>query len=152
MKPPAIGFLVNWILRLGLAAVFLYAAVGKILDPQGFADVIVNYQLLPESAANPIALFLPWLEAVCAVLLIVGRWTDGSLLIINGLLLVFIAALAINWYRGIDVACGCFTTAEEGGGNYLRDILRDLVLLAAGLRLAASRVRIARGLQPAGSR
>lgn len=132
--------ILSWLLRLLLAGVFLYAALGKIWDPQGFAVVVANYQMLPAWAINPTALLLPWLEAVCAVLLLTGRWTDGSLMILNGLLVVFIAALAINWYRGIDVACGCFTTAGEGGSNYFRDILRDLVLLAAGLWLALRRI------------
>jgi uncharacterized membrane protein YphA (DoxX/SURF4 family) len=137
--------ILNWILRLLLAAVFLYAALGKIWDPHGFAVTIANYQMLPDWAVNPTALLLPWLEAVCAVLLLTGRWTEGSLMIINGLLLVFTAALAINWYRGIDVACGCFTTADQGGSNYLHDILRDLLLLAVGIWLASQRIRIARG-------
>jgi len=136
-------FALNWILRLFLAAVFLYAAAGKISNPQAFADIIANYQLFPGWAVNAIALFLPWLEAVCAVLLVVGRWTDGSLLILNGLLLLFIMALSVNWYRGVDVACGCFTTAGDGGGNYLWDILRDIALLAVGLWLALQRMRLA---------
>lgn len=134
-------FIPNWILRLSLAAVFLYAAAGKILDPQAFADTIANYQLLPGAAVNPIALFLPWLEAVCGVLLVAGRWVDGSLLVINGLLLVFIGALAINWYRGIDVACGCFSTPAQGGSNYFFDIARDVIILAIGLWLVFRRIR-----------
>jgi uncharacterized membrane protein YphA (DoxX/SURF4 family) len=136
-------FAMNWTLRLLLAAVFMYAAAGKISNPQAFADIITNYQLFPDGSVSAIALFLPWLEAVCAVLLVVGRWTDGSLLILNGLLLVFITALSVNWYRGVDVACGCFTTAGDGGSNYLWDILRDLALLAAGLWLALQRMRLA---------
>jgi uncharacterized membrane protein YphA (DoxX/SURF4 family) len=129
-------------LRLILGGVFIWASWGKIIDPEGFAEVIRNYRIIPEAWVNPVALWLPWSEALCGLLLISGRWLYGSIWIVNTALLVFILALAFNWYRGIDVGCGCFSlSAEYRAGEYLIDILRDFAFLAAGLWIGWYRIR-----------
>ena len=124
-------------LRIFLGGVFVWAGWAKIDDPQGFAAIVGNYQLLPGPLVNPLAVLLPWIEVICGVLLIAGAWVDGSLLIVNVLMVVFMAALVSTWIRGIDVDCGCFSVATTGNGaDYMADILRDTVLLAIGLWLA----------------
>jgi rhodanese-related sulfurtransferase len=54
-------------------------------------------------------------------------------LTVNGLLVVFLAALVFNMARGLDVNCGCFSTASDAqamsAGWYL---LRDVGFLAVG--------------------
>ena len=126
-----------WGLRIFLGGVFVWAGWVKIDNPQGFAAVIGNYQLLPGPLVNPLAVTLPWIEVLCGVLLVAGAWVDGSLLIVNALMVIFMAALVSTWIRGIDVDCGCFSVATtENGADYLTDILRDAVLLAIGLWLA----------------
>lgn len=120
--------------RAILGAAFVWAGWVKIVDPAGFGDIVQNYQLLPPWLAAPVAMILPWVEVICGTLLIVGFWVDGSLLIINVLLTIFIGALASIWWRGIDVDCGCFSTAaSDGRSTYLFDIFRDAGLLGIGL-------------------
>ena len=124
----------QFLCRLILGAVFLWAGGTKIADPHKFATIIANYQLLPGHLVNSVAVWLPWVEVLCGVLLICGIWIDGSLLIINTLLVIFMAALILNWIRGIDVDCGCFSVAaSEGESSTLMDIVRDAVLLGIGL-------------------
>lgn len=131
--------------RFILGAVFLWAGGTKIADPHNFASVIFNYQLLPEFVVNTVAVWLPWIEVFCGTLLICGIWIDGSLVVINTLLMVFIAALISNWIRGIDVDCGCFSVAtEKGESTYLLNIIRDGFLLIIGIKLFYSRVRLHR--------
>lgn len=131
--------------RFILGAVFVWAGGTKIADPHNFATVISNYQLLPEPFVNTVAVWLPWIEVVCGTLLICGFWIDGSLVVINTLLVVFMASLISNWIRGIDVDCGCFSTVtEEGESNYTLDIIRDAVLLIIGIKIFYSRVRLKR--------
>jgi uncharacterized membrane protein YphA (DoxX/SURF4 family) len=96
--------------RVVLGSVFIYASLDKIIHPDFFAEAVYNYQLSPEVAVNLVALWLPWLEFCCGVLLVLGLWVGGSILILNGLLLVFLSAIAINLARGLDIHCGCFTT------------------------------------------
>jgi uncharacterized membrane protein YphA (DoxX/SURF4 family) len=125
------------ILRTCLGGVFLWASWSKIVDPAGFAEVIRNYRVLPDTWVNWVALLLPWTEAVCGLLLVLGRWVYGCVLIINTSLVAFTLALAFNWYRGLDVGCGCFSVSTEyQQGEYLINIIRDIVFLAAGVWIA----------------
>jgi len=122
------------LLRVGLGLVFIWASWGKIADPEAFARVVQNYQILPLPLVNPTAVILPWVEAVCGVCLISGVLGRGSLLLFNGLMAVFTLALAWNAWRGIDTECGCFSVAMQAGkGRYLEYIFRDLAILGAGV-------------------
>src|SRR6056297_2081821 len=72
-----------------LAAVFLAAAVPKILDPHGFALAVFRYRLLPYSLVNVAALVVPWSEALAAVVLLAWpRLRPAALLLLTALLLV----------------------------------------------------------------
>jgi hypothetical protein len=94
---------------------------------------------------NIVAVWLPWIEVLCGILLICGLWVEGSLVVINTLIIIFIAALISNWIRGIDVDCGCFAvTVEEGESNYFLDVIRDIVLLLIGMFIFYSRIHLHR--------
>ena len=101
---------VAFVARVVLGCVFIYASSDKIIHPDFFAEAVYNYQLSPEVGVNLVAIWLPWLEFWCGVLLLLGLWVGGSILILSGLLLVFLTAMGINLARGLDIHCGCFTT------------------------------------------
>ena len=124
----------QWIyhaLRILLGVVFVWASWDKILNPEGFARIIQNYQILPDSLIAPAALLLPWIEALCGVMLICGWGVKGSAVIVDILLVVFIMALIISIYRGVDISCGCFSVTEEHVTSLYGLIIRDLLLFAA---------------------
>ena len=122
--------------RIILGVVFIIASLDKIIDPLAFAEIIKNYQLIPEMMIGPVAFFLPWLEFVCGAMLVCGVFVDAAAAILVAMLLVFIAALSANLYRGIDVACGCFSTDASSASDMQMTIIRDVVLLLiAGLAL-----------------
>jgi uncharacterized membrane protein len=122
------------VLRWVLAAVFIAAALPKICSPHDFAVAVFRYQMLPYAWVNAAALFLPWLELLCAVALIAApRFRDAALTMILGLLLVFTAAIAINLYRGIDTACGCFTVKPGARHMGWWNLGRNAVLILARL-------------------
>ena len=50
-------------------------------------------------------------------------------IILGSLMLIFMGALASSAIRGLDIQCGCFTTADTGSGNLVLNIIRDIVLL-----------------------
>ena len=116
--------------RILLGAVFVYASWGKIFDPVAFARIIANYQIVSPGMGHLTALFLPYLEMVCGVCLIINRWPRGSALLVAGMMVVFMTALGYNIYRGIDVDCGCFTLTEGATGNMWLSLVRDIFLLA----------------------
>ncbi len=134
--------------QLGLGAIFVAAAIGKIADPPAFAHAIYNYHLLPGAAINAMALVLPWVELLTGMALIVGFWKRTAAGITGLLLLVFLAALSVNLARGNPVNCACFDVhAKDKSRAELLDemrwaILRDVGILAmVGQVLAASRSR-----------
>ena len=122
-------------LRMLLGLVFVWAASNKIMDPGGFAAVIENYMILPDYLINIVAVLLPWLEALCGLLLITGYLVRGSTVIVNLLLIVFISALSLNIFRGIDINCGCFSLEVNSDMNMYHSLLWDLPVLAVGLWL-----------------
>ena len=114
--------------RLILGVIFLYASYDKILHPKAFAEVIYNYQILPDGLINVTAIFLPWLEMLMGIFLIVGFLMPGTVIWCNILLVVYIGALCFNLARGIDVHCGCFSTTE-GSSISIETILWDVAFL-----------------------
>ena len=119
-------FAVRWVLAL----VFIYAAAGKIIHPSGFVDDIDNYRLLPYILVTVMAVILPWIEVLCGLLLIFGRWMRGASLILIVLNIVFIFAISSALFRGLDINCGCFTLLESGSKVGLVRIFEDILLLA----------------------
>lgn len=125
-------FLFTW-LRIAFGLVFLAAALPKAADPAAFASIVAGYRILPEMLVNPVALLLPWTEAVCGAALVAGAFPRGAALVLNLLTAVFIAALWFNLSRGLDVTCGCFSLAAGSSAPMRELIVRDAVLLVVGL-------------------
>lgn len=124
--------LVFW-LRLSLGCVFIFASLDKIISPRAFAEIVHNYKILPDNLVNLAAIVLPWVEACLGVLLLLGLWLPGAVLLSNLLLLIFFGALVFNTARGISVHCGCFNTnAPRGVPPTSLYILRDAVFLCLG--------------------
>lgn len=125
------------ILRLILGGVFAYASFDKILHPYDFAEVLYNYQILPDALINITAILLPWLELSLGLFLILGRFLRGAVFTANALLVVFFVALAFNLARGLDIECGCFTASlgSSPGGSMILYLVRDAFFLGTGLVL-----------------
>lgn len=132
--------------QIALGAVFVAAALPKILDPPAFAHMIYNYRLVPAGLVNALALVMPWIELVVGILLIVGAWRREAAVVATLLLLVFLGAIGWNLARGHAIDCGCFDVRSAGKtpGELLSDmkwvLVRDvgLLMLAAQVLLATS--------------
>jgi hypothetical protein len=120
----------NLLAGVVVAAVFLAAGIPKILHPEGFALAIFRYQLVPHGAINLMAVYLPWLEVIAALaLLLVPRLRAAAGVVILALLLVFTAAMGINIYRGIDISCGCFSVNPDVSRLSWLNLARNGVLM-----------------------
>ena len=124
---------VAWLLRLVVGCVLIYASADKILHPQNFAAIVKDYRILPEALVNLTAIWLPWFELVLGVCLYTGFWRQGALFLATSLLGAFWLALIVNYFRGIDVGCGCFTSTPSESAPMLWYIGRDALLLALPL-------------------
>ncbi len=113
--------------RLILGAVFIYASLDKIMNPDDFAKAIGNYHVLPFGLENLLALVLPWVELLTGLCLIIGVMVDGATVLIILMNIIFIFAISQALARGISIECGCFSVSSEGGDNiWLQTILRDI--------------------------
>ena len=122
------------IIRLFLGFIFIYAAITKISDAEEFSQAIYNYKLLPLSFVNILAIILPWIELCSGILLIFGILVKENSAIIFGLLIIFIIAVTISLFRGLDISCGCFGTVEGSKVGLLK-ILENIGLLILAILL-----------------
>ena len=123
-------------LRLGMAAVFISAAIPKIREPDLFAMSIFNYHMLPHWGVNAMAIVLPWLEFFLGVALTLGLWRRASALLVSALMVVFMVAFVTAKARGLNISCGCFELGEQAKPSSLVwVVLRDLGLLVGALLL-----------------
>jgi uncharacterized membrane protein YphA (DoxX/SURF4 family) len=146
MKP------MDWPYRLCrwmLAGIFIYAGSAKLLEPEIFAVLIEAYGIVPEGLLMPVAIVLPLLEVIAGIGLLFD--IRGSLALITGLLVLFMAVLGYGIWMGLDVDCGCFgpedPEAEAFHGLRL-SLYRDLAMMAGVLFLYVW--RRCRAIRPAG--
>ena len=117
--------LLTWL----VAAIFIFAGASKILKPDTFAKDIDNYRLLPYLLVTIMAVILPWLEALCGVFLIVGKWKKGAAFTLLVLAFMFLIAIGSAVARGLDITCGCFSNAIEGTKVGFTRLIEDGILL-----------------------
>lgn len=115
--------------RIGLGVVFVLASIDKIRYPEPFAQNIEGYDLLPLTLIPIAAIWLPWLELFCGVLLILGIWVRSGAVIVSVLLFIFIAALVTAIFRGLNISCGCFETGDSEAMVGWSRVLEDTILL-----------------------
>lgn len=123
------------ILCLVVGGVFIYASIDKIINPDAFARIIHNYRILPPQAINALAIILPWLELVTGICLMLGFKYRSANFLIFTMTIVFIIALGSAYLRGINLNCGCFSTASATKSNMLARIFEDLLIIIANLTI-----------------
>jgi uncharacterized membrane protein YphA (DoxX/SURF4 family) len=134
--------ILRWVCILLLAAIFLYSGYSKMQSTLQFAAVLAQYQLVPTNLILPLATYLPWAEIALGLFLLTGWKSRLAAAAAAALLSVFIVAMAVTYFRGIEADCGCFGIGEKIS---LGTIGRDaLMLLPAAFLLGERRVRMRR--------
>lgn len=99
----------NIVFRLILGSILAAAAVGKLLDMQGFRNVLKEYKLFPHWSLWILTLLMPLIEASIAMSMVSGYELQKGIyasLILHGM---FTIILFIELLRGIKLKnCGCF--------------------------------------------
>ncbi|HEY2389213.1 MAG TPA: MauE/DoxX family redox-associated membrane protein [Candidatus Binatia bacterium] len=126
---------VGWVLRAGLAALFLYAGVAKLADVRTFAVDIANYRMLPAALVGPFAAAIPGVEVLCGVGLLRNRSARAAALLASGMLVAFTVAAVQALARDINIDCGCFGSVRAP--VTVLTIVRDAGFLAAALAVMA---------------
>jgi uncharacterized membrane protein YphA (DoxX/SURF4 family) len=123
------------LVRVALGALFIYASMDKIANMPDFAKIIHNYKILPVQIENLLAVFLPWLEFITGLCLIIGRFERAALLIVSAELVVFIIALSQALIRGLDISCGCFSVKPSSTSEVWLRIIEDIFMLFFSVNL-----------------
>lgn len=128
-----------FLLRLGLAGIFLYAGGVKASASQEFALALAPFTLWPGAWLSPLAITLAWTELGVGALLLLPRSFRGGALLAAALSLGFIALLTWALAEGIVVNCGCFGGDETPSATkMLLAIGRDLLIFAAAIAVLAA--------------
>jgi hypothetical protein len=144
-----------WLVRvcqIAIGLVFVAAALPKIGDPASFAKSVHNFRILPVALENLAAVTLPWIELLAGLAAVLNPRADlprpwgaaGSVAragaaVTAGLMVVFTVAVSQAVVRDLDIACGCFGTADATQVG-LTKLLENLGLTAVAC-LAALRPR-----------
>ena len=122
------------IVGLIVGGIFIYAGVIKAIDPLRFAIDIDNYKMLPWAIGVRLAFYLPWLELLCGLALILRFFYRGGLFILTALTFIFIAASIIAKVRRLDITCGCFGHASKNW-SFTTHLALDFAILIALIAL-----------------
>ena len=129
---------ISLVARLILGGAIFYAGVIKLPDMSQSVTAVKNYQILPIGwMTQTVGYALPLVEVFLGLAIVVGVFTRWVNLLGAIMMLVYIAAIASVWARGINIDCGCFSPPkvlpDDASAAYLRDILRDIGFLICGV-------------------
>ena len=119
--------------KISLGAVFVLASLGKIIDPHTFASDVYSYAILPEALVPLFAATIPWMEFSAGLLLMLDIKAQSCALIINAMLVMFIAAILVALASGVEIACGCFDLLFPDEEVGWKTIVRDIIMLIPGV-------------------
>ena len=121
------------ILRMVLAAVFIYAAWTKLREPWLlFAMAIDAYGLLPQWGVTALARTLPRFELALGLLLLSGIWLRQTAILSSALLVVFFTVMLRSYLKGLQIDCACFGLGEAIS---LKTLFRDGLLVFSSMAL-----------------
>jgi hypothetical protein len=122
----------EWVrlVELSVGTILMIGVIAKAREPDGFAEALRGYGLLPERLALNVAILLIMAEAAAGVLLLSGVWSPGGLFLAALLFLGFSGASWLQFARqsrgGAALECGCL-----GGALRLRHSAASAVLNSA---------------------
>jgi hypothetical protein len=116
--------------QIAIGLVFLLSAIGKLMNPRGFAAGVAEYRILPRSIAFTVGFMLIPLEILLGVSHLSGWLLQLAVPLGLATLATFMIAVGINLKRGSVLPCYCFG-AGDGEVISVQTLLR-LVLLVAG--------------------
>lgn len=99
---------VSFLSRFIIGGIFLTAGLAKISDPVAFLITLRKFELLPDMYARFLAVYLPWLEFVLGLFILLGIMHRAGSLVLAFLNAVFGVAILSVILRGMEIDCGCF--------------------------------------------
>ncbi|MDR2974071.1 MAG: DoxX family protein [Propionibacteriaceae bacterium] len=127
--------------RLILGGVLVWAGMMKILDIGQSVIAVRAYDFpIPEALVSLIGYGMPIVEILLGLALVAGILTRWAGLAAAVMMVMYIAAIASAWARGLSIDCGCLTPGgvildPSQETKYGQDILRDVGLIICAVWL-----------------
>ena len=100
--------IISFVIRILIGGIFLLAGLAKIADPVRFMFTLREFDLFPRVITPFLAVFLPWMELLLGLSLVLGLLYRTGALMLAFLNFLFMLAILSVISRGIVVDCGCF--------------------------------------------
>lgn len=132
----------SFLFRALMGGIFLLAGLSKIADPARFLLTLRGFRIFPDIMERFLAVYVPWLELLLGLSLVLGLLYRASALLLSLLNVLFIAAILSVMARGIEIDCGCFGLLADAlklpDAADWRAVIRNSVFI--GLLLAVYRM------------
>jgi len=129
--------------RLIIGAIFLISGLAKISDPVRFILTLREFRLFPEEIVPLTVVWLPWLELLLGLCVLVGLLHRTAALVLACMNAGFLAAILSVIARGIVVDCGCFGMLADMLGlpdmADMKAVVRNVVFIGLCLLISFSR-------------
>src|SRR5512134_4061983 len=129
--------------RFIMGGIFLVSGLAKISDPGRFILTLREFRLFPEVIVPFIAVWLPWLELLLGLCVLVGLLHRTSALLLAFMNAGFLAAIISVIVRGIEVDCGCFGMLADMLGlpdmADIKAVVRNVVFIGLCLLISFRR-------------
>jgi uncharacterized membrane protein YphA (DoxX/SURF4 family) len=116
------------VIRIILGTLFVVSGIGKLFDLYHFELLVASFHILPLAVVPAFSYALPFVEMLVGLPMLVGFKTKRTAIGMMFLLVMFIAAMAINNYNLLVGNCAC----DIDGINVARGwqiIVLDVILL-----------------------
>lgn len=123
---------ISLISKYFLAVVFLFTGVDKLFHYKGFVTALSSYLVVPDGAAEYLALPLILCEIWIALGLLITPWRKIAALMAVGAMAIFTTALIVNHIYAPEAVCGCWFSITLGTAT-LTHILMNLTLLGLAI-------------------
>ena len=126
------------VVRLGMAAILVAAAIPKVQDIPQSIRAVRAYQLLPEAVVPFVGTMLPFVELALAAVLLIGAFTRAASVVWLLMMAGFLTGVIWAWATGLTIDCGCFGgggEVEASETNYPMHLMERLGFIALGTYL-----------------
>lgn len=100
--------MISLLFRIFIGSIFILAGLAKIADPISFYSTLMGFRILPDFLLSFMAVYLPWLELVLGLSVLLGVLYTTAALMLAVFNAIFALAIISVIVRGIDIDCGCF--------------------------------------------
>ena len=114
------------VVRVILGAIFVFAGISKLIDPQTFLKMIQQLGIIPSWLIIPSGTVVVQAEIWLGFAMIAGFRTRLAIKGLSGLIVVFLTVVSFAIIHGGSTECGCFgpfVSERVGPGVVVRDYL-----------------------------